>query len=236
MRWFPFGRDRGLDQEVEAHLAMLAERFQRRGMPPEEARQAARRQFGNIPLLKETRRDMSPFASLETLWQDIRFGVRTLKRSPGVTAVIILTFMLGIGINAALFSIIHAVLLKPLPFRDPDRLVYIGETVANSPLEGVGAPDFEDWRSQARSFESMAGITAIDMHLTINGDTAEVRVVNTLESVTNVLGVSPVLGRDFRPGEVRPRLGGTPQNVALIGDRLFRRSFGGGRTRKNSRP
>src|SRR5215831_12751250 len=94
------------DDEIQTHLSLLADRFVRQGMTPEEAAYAARRQFGNALLLKEARRDMSAFVWLETLWQDIRFGARALQSNPSVTAIILLTLMLGIGANAALFSIV----------------------------------------------------------------------------------------------------------------------------------
>src|SRR5882757_5080185 len=109
-------QDPEFDEEIETHLSLLTDRFIRQGMTPDEARRAARRQFGNRGLLKEARREMSTFMSLETLGHDIRAGVRTMKRSPGLTAVIVLTLMLGIGANTALFSVVHTVLLKPLPY------------------------------------------------------------------------------------------------------------------------
>src|SRR5437868_66 len=119
--------DPEFDDELATHLAMLAERFIRQGMTPDEARRAARRQFGSPAFLKEARHDMSAFAFLDTLRQDVRHGMRTMRRSPGLTAVIVMTLMLGIGVNTALYSVVHAVLLKPLPYRDPDRLVYVAE-------------------------------------------------------------------------------------------------------------
>ncbi len=144
--------EKGFDEELELHLRLLAERFERQGMTPAQAESAARRQFGNCTQLKEVRKEMGSIVSLESFWQDIRFGARALRRSPGVTGVIILTLMLGIGANAALFSVIYAVLLRPLPFHDPGRLVMLSERRFQAAPDVVSAVDFEFWRTHARSF------------------------------------------------------------------------------------
>lgn len=212
------------DEEIQAHLSMLADRFVRRGMTTEQAWSTARRQFGNATLLKETRREVTSFVSFETLWQDLRFAIRTLKRSPGVTTAIILTLMLGIGVNTALFSVIYAALLKPLPYRGPDRLVFMTEkwTAGNDTMSGA---DLEYWRGYTHAFEAMAGVYASDRDLNINGDAVSARIVFFSGSLERVFGISPALGRGFLPEEMEYRAAGEPRRVALISDRLFRERF-----------
>jgi hypothetical protein len=135
--------DPGFDVELREHLRQLTERYIRQGMTPDTAARAARRQFGNITLLREERRQMQTMPMLESFWQDARFGARSLCRSPGLATVIVLTLMLGIGVNAGLFAVIYAVLIKPFPYRDPDRLEYIND---HQLTDGVGVADLLEWR------------------------------------------------------------------------------------------
>ena len=129
--------DRDLDLEVAFHLAMREEKIRRDGIAPEEARYAAHRQFGNITSLKERSREMWTLVSLEGLLQDIRFGARKLRKSPGFTIVAVLTLALGIGANTAIFSLIHTVMMKSLPFANPSELYRLGEGTECCALDGL---------------------------------------------------------------------------------------------------
>src|SRR5438874_7738979 len=115
--------DPAFDDEIHAHVALLTERYVRQGMTPAAAARTARRQFGNSTSLREERTEMQTFAALENLGQDLRYGVRILARNPGFAAVAFLTLALGIGANTAIFSMVEALLVKPLPYADPSRLV-----------------------------------------------------------------------------------------------------------------
>src|SRR3984885_6852096 len=148
-----------LDRELRAHLDLEAEELRAGGTDPREAVQAARRTLGNTTLLKEAIREMTGWTSLERLSQDLQYGARLLRGSPGFSIVAILTLALGIGANTAIFSVVNALLLRPLPFADSSRLMRLWPTSTKTGLSPNGFvtsyPDFMDWKTQSRSFDQV---------------------------------------------------------------------------------
>jgi predicted permease len=216
-------RESELDDELGAHLEALAEENIRRGMTPEEARHAARREFGGVEQTKELYRQRRGLPFLETFLQDIRFGARLLVKNPGFTIVAILTLALGIGANTAIFSVVKAILMRPLPFKDPSQLVRVNESVVHGGRSPVAYPNYLDWRAQNRVFLEMAAYA--DCELIISGRDKSDRV--DCEQVSDtyfpLLGISAILGRTFTPEEnAVPR----KHAVALIGYGLWQRRFG----------
>jgi putative ABC transport system permease protein len=205
--------EREFDDEIQAHLESLTERYIRQGMTQDEATSAARRQFGNITLLKEANREIRGIRFIDTLVQDVRYGLWMLRRNPGFTFVAVLTLALGIGANTAIFSVVNAVLLRSLPYHDPERLVSVGR---------VPSGLFLKWREQARSFEQIAGETEGGADLTGIGEPERLRTGIVSANLFATLGLAPALGRAFTPEE--DRTGGTP--VAILSDALWRRRFG----------
>src|SRR5579884_952155 len=160
-------------------------------------------------------------SDMETLLQDIAYGIRTLRKSPRFTAVAVLTLALGIGANTALFTIVNGVLLNPLPFLHPKQLVALHESKLNFEGGSISYLNFLDWQKDNHTFASMAISRGNDFSLTGAGDAEQVRGDFVSSDFFNVLGVKPLLGRSFLPGE--DRIGGTP--IALISAGLWARKF-----------
>jgi predicted permease len=217
-------RQHDFDDEIQNHIDLLTERLIAQGTPPDEARYAARRQFGNTVALKETHVEMGRWHWLERLGQDIRYACRTLRNNPGFATVAILTAALGIGANTSIFSIVHSVLLRPLPYRDADRLVAL---VTVNPKEnglGLQVPDFPyaSWRDQATIFNGIACYTRRSFTITGSGGPELLRAAIVTPGFLRMMGMSPQLGRDFIPSDAAPRGG----QAVLLSDSLWARRFG----------
>jgi hypothetical protein len=146
--------ERDLDAELRAYLDGLVDEKTRAGMPPDQAIRAAKIELGGMEQVKELVRETRTGAWIGALGQDVRYGVRTLLRRPGFLVVTVLTLALGIGANTALFSVVNALLLRPLPFKDADRLVYVSEFWPHElPVRSPVSPDFDNWKTQGHLFE-----------------------------------------------------------------------------------
>src|SRR6266480_1524532 len=169
--WRRKAREAELDEEVRAHLDMAAQTAIERGAAQKEAERAARREFGNMGLMKEVTRDVWGWRWLEDVVEDVLYALRVLRKNPGFTATAILTLALGIGANTAIFSVVNAVLLRPLPFKDATRLVLIFATAKDGNRTDVATyPDFADWRNQNRSFSDLAAYANRSMTIGIDDE------------------------------------------------------------------
>ncbi|MGB2666478.1 MAG: ABC transporter permease [Candidatus Acidiferrum sp.] len=192
-----------LDQEIHDHIAMATQENIDRGMSPEEARYAALRKFGNVTRVKEEAREVWSIVWLEQSLQDIRYALRMLRKSPGFTTVAALTLALGIGANTAVFSVFESVLLRPLPFRDSERLVSIW-AVQKGQVDRIGAsmPEFQDYKDQSHSFEHMANVLSGWTYTwTGQGEPRNVNCTGISYDFFPMLGVKPYLGRLYEPEE-----------------------------------
>jgi len=216
-------RERDLDRELGADLELETAAQQADGLSPEEALYAARRALGNATLIKEDTRDMWGWNWFERLKQDIAYAFRGMHRSPGFTVTAVLSLALGIGANTAIFSIVNAVLLRPLPYRQPDRLVMLWEQGAKGDQNFVAPADFQDWRAQSRSFDRMAAFIHTTFSIT-GGDRPE-RVAGELISpeLFPLLGVAPALGRGFVAADERQ----VPYTTVILSHGLWQRRFAG---------
>src|SRR6266478_161728 len=228
MNWFKqlFSRRRlydDLSEEIHEHLEEKIEELVASGMPRKEAAAAARREFGNVTLMEEDSRRVWRWPSIEDFFMDVRYGVRMLRKNPGFTAVAVLTLALGIGANTAVFGVVNAVLLRPLPFKQPSRLMMLFEGIPKLgfPKMGFSAPDLAVFERAQKSFESI-GVYQ-NKYFNISGDKEPERLMSARisSSVFPMLGAEPMLGRTFTIGEDAPG-----QNVVILSYGLWQRRFG----------
>ncbi len=204
--------DQELDDEMSDHVELRTEEYVSKGLAVEEARRQALLEIGGVEKRKEECRDARHVTWIQDLAQDLRYGVRMLRKSPGFTAVAVLTLALGIGANTAIFSVVNAVLLRPLPFKDPARLADLWryDPKLGVPQDQMSYPDFLDLRNQNTVFSSMAAF--YEQHgIVLTGRGEPERIPGTIcsASLFDVLSVSPVLGRAFLPAEDQPGKGTT---------------------------
>ena len=215
--------ERDLEDEMKFHLEMETAKHVEQGMSPEEARTLARRELGPVDRFKDEVRDARGVTWMDDLRRDVRFGLRSLRRSPAFTLVAVLCLALGIGANAALFSVINAVLLRPLPFPEPERLVRAYETTADSGTSGVAIPNYRDWAAQSTAFEALTAWVRGSRNLQQSGEAQRIRTVETTPNLFKMLRASPLRGRVFIPGQDEP--GRSP--IIVISEALWRQRFGG---------
>ena len=216
--------ERELDEEVLFHLEMQIEDNLKAGMNSATARYAALRSFGGLEHMKETYRERRTFALVETTAQDLRFAARTLRKSPGFTMTAVAVLALAIGANTAMFSVLNAVLLRPLPYRSPEQLAMLWtEDPTQSFREGRSALwDVEQWRSQSQSFADMATFDAVSTFLTGADGVEQIVGASISPNLLPLLGVQPVLGRSFSTEEAEQG-----QRLVLISHRFWQARFGG---------
>ena len=219
--------DRDLNAEMSTHLQLAIEENLQRGLPPSEARRQALLRFGGQQQAKEQHRDARGFPFLDTLYQDLRFAFRMLRKSPGFAAVAILTVAFGIGANTAIFSVVNSALLRPLAYRQPQQLYVIREIVPQlakfAPTLGANIPDFQIWRKQVHSFADVAIAESITAGLTGAGEPEVIRGVRASANIFDVLGVQPALGRTFLPEEDDTGRG----DVVILTEAFWRARFEG---------
>ena len=219
--WRRQKRENELEEEIQSHLKMAAQDRTGRGEKPEQARGAARRELGNVGLIKDVTREMWGGASVERLIQDLRFGMRMLVKSPGFAAVAILTLALGIGANTALFSVVNGVLFKPLPYPHPEQLVWLAESKPNFATGSISFPNFRDWQKDNHTFSGMAVYRSYNFNILGLGDAEQVRARFITSDFFSVLGVNPVVGRTFASGE--DDIGRSP--IVMISETVWKRKF-----------
>jgi predicted permease len=214
-----------LRAELEFHLTEEASERQAGGVAEHEARWAARRDLGSTALIRENVRGMWSWTLLDQLAQDVRYAFRTLRKSPGFTTTAIVTLALGIGANTVIFSIVDGVLLNPIPYAEPDRLVAIYGTsrAANELKTSVSYPNLLDWQRENQTFEALAAWRSGDFSLSGQGYPELLKGQGISATFTSVLRVQPVLGRMFRPED--DQLGAEP--VVMVGEGFWKRRFAG---------
>ena len=215
--------DRDLDDEIASYEALLADERRGQGLSPEAARRAARLDIGGPDAVKEAVRDVRAGAALESVGRDVRYAFRTLSRSPGFTAFTVLTFAVALGGLTVMFSLVNALLLKPLPYYQSDRLVMVLETDDDDATGGytLAAPNFFDWKKENRVFSAMALYEYQSANLAGGVEPEQVGGVRVTGGVFEMLGVAPLLGRGLQPSDDTP---GT--RTVVLSHRLWQRRYG----------
>lgn len=216
--------DADMTEEMQAHLELATERHRAAGLNATDARHAAQREFGGVEQLKERARDARGWRWLEQFKQDVSYGGRAMRKQPGFTAIVMLTLALGIGANTAMFSVINAVLLRPLPFPEPERLVQVWESNAKRELTHftVSIANFADWRTRSQSWDALAATAYRKITLTGRSEPQQ------LLAQYGTADLLPLFGQRFAHGRgfFREEEDAGRDQVAILSDSLWRRSFG----------
>ena len=233
MKWFNILSDRlralrqretvinDIDREMRLHLEMQVDENIKAGMSPEEAREKAMRSFGNVNRAVDAAYDVKGGGVFETLSQDIRYGIRMLAKHKAFTSVAVITLALGIGANTAIFSVVNELLLRPLPYRDAERIVMLWEVSPSGRRQNTTSrTNFRAWRDQSTSYEQIAAFSDQRLNLTGDGEPEELSVQLATPEIFKVLGVDPILGRTLTPEDAN-------SEVAVLSYGLWQRRFGG---------
>src|ERR1700733_13642298 len=219
----PTKREKDLDRELRDHLELDAEAKMDRGIGADEAHFAAQRDFGNTMLVRETTRDMWRWASVERLWQDARYGLRMIRRNPGFSAVAILTLALGIGANTAIFSVVDAVLLRPLPYPHSEQIVSVFDVQPGTGNTPASYPEFADWRDKSQIFQTLAAEANSSVTLTGMSMPERLPAIRVSANYLDLFGAKMIVGRNFRSDE-EPS---TAPRVAIISSAFWKSHLGG---------
>src|SRR5580658_3842173 len=210
MKWWQIKKKRAdLERELLSDLELEEEEQQERGLSPEAARSAARRAFGNTTLIREQTHETWGWAPVERLLQDVRFALRQLARAPGFAISTVLILALGIGATTAIFGLVNTVLLRPLPFPEQDKLVWLSQQDHSLPgvvPESLSYPDYFDWRARNHTLEGMASFADGSATMELKGVAQRLEVQTVSSNFFDVLGAAPMLGRDFRWEDERPEI------------------------------
>ena len=215
--------DAELDNELRFHAEHQREKYMQAGLTFDEATRRIRLEFGGLDQVKEECREARGVHLMETLLRDVHYALRTLRKAPGFTCVALLTLALGIGVNTAIFSVVDGVLLRPLPYKDPSRLIALNETTPKVGTVSVSYPDFLDWREQSRAFSEMAAVCEVGFNLAGVDQPENISGEAVSPNFLSMLGVRPFLGRDFDASE--GKAGATP--VVLLSYELWQSKFSG---------
>src|SRR6267143_2556118 len=220
MNWFKqlFSRRRiynDLSAEIQAHIEEKADELVTSGMPRKEATAAARREFGNVTLMAEDSRAVWQWPSIESFFADVRYGARMLRRNPSATAVMVFTLALAIGATTAIFSVVYGVLVRPLPYADSSRIMAVFEVNSNGGWSHLADPNFDDFRDQNRSFQTMAKYNYYVVSVSGAAQPSRTTVAHVSPEFLKVFGVQPIIGRDFRISDSKK--GAAPVVLASYG-------------------
>lgn len=229
MKWLKplFARRRmysDLSEEIEQHLAEKTELLMAEGMSREEAAYAAKREFGNLTRIEEQGREAWMWPLAESLYADFKLAIRQLVKNPGFALAAILTLALGIGASTAIFSLVNSVLLRPLPFPGQDRLVWLNQQDHSLPgtvAEALSYPDYFDWRAQNHTLAGMASYTEGGVTLELKGESQRLDALVVSSNLFQVLGITPMLGRDFRWEDEKP-----DHRTVMLSYALWQSAFG----------